>query len=120
MKGDHGRFEALAGAVVLGEATAAERAAFDVHASTCATCAEDLARAPLARAAIERAGAAETWRPSIGSLVLGRIRDGRRSRFRTTIGALGWAVAVSIVFNVALASGIASRFSPLGSGGDVT
>jgi len=107
---DHDAFEALAGAVMLGEATDAERARFDAHAATCDECRADVACAPVLTRAVLRARATETWRPSIANLVLDRIRGTRKSRFRFTVGALGWAVAISIVFNLALASGLSMRF----------
>jgi hypothetical protein len=107
---DHDAFEALAGAVMLGEATEAERARFDAHAATCDACRDDVACAPVFVRAVAQARRTETWRPSIANLVLDRIRGTRKSRFRFTVGALGWAVAISIVFNLALASGLSMRF----------
>jgi hypothetical protein len=106
---DHDAFEVLAGAVMLGEATEAERARFDTHAATCDACRADVACAPVLVRAVTRARARETWRPSIANLVLDRIAGTRKSRFRFTVGALGWAVAISIVFNLALASGLSMR-----------
>ncbi len=107
---NHDRFEALAGAVMLGEASDAERAAFAAHVPACAECRADAAAAPVLVRAIEAARDAETWRPRVDRAVLGRIRDSRSSRFRVTIGALGWAIALSIVLNVALASGLSGHF----------
>jgi hypothetical protein len=107
---DHDAFEALAGAVMLGEATEAEREHFDAHAATCDECRADVACAPVFARAVTQARRTETWRPSIANLVLDRIRGTRKSRFRFTVGALGWAVAISIVFNLALASGLSMRF----------
>ncbi len=110
MNRDHDAFEALAGAVMLGEATEAERARFDAHAATCEECRSDVACAPVLVRAVTQARRTETWRPSIANLVLDRIRGTRKSRFRFTVGVLGWAVAISIVFNLALASGLSMRF----------
>jgi hypothetical protein len=110
VKRDHVAFEALAGAVMLGEATAAERARFDAHAATCDECRADVACAPVFARAVTQARHTETWRPSIASLVLDRIRGSQKSRVRLTVGTLGWAVAISIVFNLALASGLSMRF----------
>jgi hypothetical protein len=107
---DHDAFEAVAGAVMLGEATEAERARFDAHAATCDECRADVACAPVLVRSVTQARRTETWRPSIANLVLDRIRGTRKSRFRFTVGALGWAVAISIVFNLALASGLSMRF----------
>jgi hypothetical protein len=105
----HDRFDALAGAVMLGEATEAERASFAAHAGDCALCCDVADGAAGVLDAVERARAAETWRPSLDDAVGRRIRDSRKSRFRGTIGVLGWAVALSIVFNVALISGLSTR-----------
>ncbi len=106
---NHDRFEALAGAVMLGEASEAERAAFALHASDCAECRSDAAAAPGLVRAIEAAREAETWRPRVDRAVLGRIRGSRSSRFRVTLGAFGGAIALSILLNAALASGLSGR-----------
>jgi hypothetical protein len=105
----HDRFEILAGAVMLGEANDAERAAFDAHVSACESCRLDAACAPVVLRSVEAAKAAETWRPSVGSAVVGRIRESRTSRFGKTVGVLGWAVALSIVLNVAFVSGLSTH-----------
>jgi hypothetical protein len=107
---NHDRFDALLAAVVLGEASHAERADFADHAVACEACRAEADAAPTVLNAIVDARDAETWRPAIDRAVLGRIRDSRSSRFRVTIGALGWAVALSIVLNLAFASGLSARF----------
>jgi hypothetical protein len=106
---DHARFEALAGAVMLGEATDAERERFAEHAACCAACRDDAEAMPAFRRTVERARDAETWRPSVDDAVGRRIRASQRSRFGVTIGALGWAVALSIVLNVAFVSGLSGH-----------
>jgi hypothetical protein len=106
---EHDRYEALAGAVYLGEASDAERGAFARHAAVCDACRLDLEAAPPLRAAIAGARDAETWRPSVDDAVARRIREARSSRFGITVGALGWAVALSIVLNVAVVSGLSGR-----------
>ncbi len=106
---DHARFEALAGAVMLGEATETERERFAEHATSCAACRDDAEAMPLFRRTLARARDAETWRPSVDDAVGRRIRASQRSRFRVTIGALGWGVALSIVINVAFISGLSGH-----------
>lgn len=108
----HDRFEALAGAVVLGEASEAESAAFSAHAEGCAACRADVAGGAVVTAIVARERAAERWRPSIESAVLERIAKSRQKKHRRTVGAFGWAIAFSIVVNVAFASGITSGLAP--------
>lgn len=110
----HDAFEALSGAVILGEATTAERALFDEHALACAACREDVSFASQTTRSIEAARDAEVWRPSVATPVLERIARTRGRRRERTIGAFGWAIALSLVVNVAIASGITSgSFSAL-------
>jgi hypothetical protein len=104
----HDRFEVLAGAVILGEASDVERAQFAAHAASCPRCGPAGADAGV-HAAIARAREAETWRPAIGDPVARRIRESGSSRFRSTVGALGAAVALSLALNVGFASGLSSR-----------
>jgi hypothetical protein len=105
----HDRFEVLAGAIALGEATPAERAAFEAHAAGCAPCRADAASVEGFAEAFEAGRSAETWRPSVAPAVERRIREKRRSRMRFTAGALGWCVAVSIAVDGLFASGFAGR-----------
>lgn len=70
--------------------------------------------------AIEIARDAEIWRPSIASPVLERIARTRGRRRERTIGAFGWAIALSLVTNVAFASGITNgSFAAFRHTGDV-
>jgi len=107
----HDRFEALAGAIALGEATPAEREVFDAHAVSCAPCRADAAAAGSLARVFEDERAAELWRPSIGAAVERRIRETRRSRLRLSIAALGWCFALSLAVDVAFAGGFAGRFA---------
>jgi hypothetical protein len=105
----HDRYEALAGAIALGEATPAERAAFDAHAAGCAPCRADLAAAETLAGTFEAARSAECWRPAIGTAIERRIRETRRSRMRLSVGALTWCVALSLAVDLAFAGGFTSR-----------
>ncbi len=110
MKG-HDRFESLAGALALGEATDDERAAFAAHAANCALCRQDLdlaaSSSPLA--SLGAARDAETWRPTVDRALVARIRDQSAKRWRFTVGALGWGAALSIAINVAFVSGLTAE-----------
>jgi len=99
----HDRYDALAGAMMLGEATPAERAEFDAHVASCAACRLDVGAGLETVAAIARSRDEETWRPSVS--VMATIRERSQRRFRWTLGAFGWAVGVSLVLNVALVGG---------------
>ena len=107
----HDAFEALAGALALDEATPEERAAFAAHAAGCANCRADAADAETVARALAAARDEERWRASLDHLVVGRIRDARARRSTVTLGALGWAVAASIVLNVAVATGFTGRLA---------
>jgi hypothetical protein len=102
----HDRFESLAGAVALGEATPHERALFDEHAAGCAPCRDDAAFGAHIVAQISEARETETWRPS--QPIVDRLRAKHGARARRTVGVLGWAVAASLVVNVVFAGGIGS------------
>ncbi len=106
---DHDCFEALAGAVMLGEASEAERESFAAHERECAGCGLDVGYAAAKTAAVERARDGETWRPSVTTALLERIADSRGRRERRTIGAFGWAIALSIAINAAFATGMSGR-----------
>lgn len=109
MKSDHSRFDALAGALALGEATAEERELFEAHALECATCREQGAEELSGiREFIVAAQEEETWRPSLGAALMARIRDERLRRSRLTLHALGWSVALSLALDAAFVSGITS------------
>jgi hypothetical protein len=103
----HARFEGLEGAILLGEASAEERAEFAEHARHCALC-----NGAASAATMTYVGAArdtETWRPSVERPILARIRDERMRRSRFAVGVLGWAAACSIAVNVAFVTGLAGK-----------
>ncbi len=105
---EHGGFEALAGALALGEATRDERARFEAHASECAICCDDVPALTRLREVVGAARDGESWRPAIGSRLMSRIRDERLRRSRLTLRALGWSVAFSIALDAAFVSGVTS------------
>ena len=109
LRSAHDRFEALAGAVALGEATPAERAELQLHATGCTSCREDSALAANFATTVDAARSAEAWRPDIGESVFARIRSSRANRFRVTVAALGWVVALSIVLDVTFTTGAGLR-----------
>jgi putative zinc finger protein len=106
----HDRYEALAGALLLDEATAGERAEFAAHAEGCARCRADAVSlgVPL-REFVEAASEHETWRPSLAGDVRARIAESRQKRVRFAVGTLGYAVAASLVINIAFVTGFAGR-----------
>jgi len=109
LRNAHDRFEVLIGALALGEATPAEQAELERHAAVCASCREDSALAPRLLSVVEGARSAEMWRPASDDRILARIHNSRANRFRVTVAALGWVVALSIVFDVAFTTGIGPR-----------
>ena len=108
MTRSHARYESLAGAIALGEATQTEREEFAQHADGCALCSGFPAERELLRT-VETAREGETWRPSVDRIILERIHDTQKQRSRFTVGALGWAAAISIAVNVAFVTGFAGR-----------
>ncbi len=108
MSRDHAAFEALAGAVALGEASAAESSAFALHAAGCTFCAADLrGDSPFER--LRQARDAETWRPQLEGALLARVREARSKTVRRTFSVLGYAAGLSIVLNIAVATGFTDR-----------
>jgi len=105
---EHDGFEALAGALALGEATQDERARFEAHASECAMCRDDVPALTRVGEIVSAARNGESWRPAIGSQLMARIRDERLRSSRLTLRALGWSVAVSIALDAAFVSGVTS------------
>lgn len=85
--------------------------AFDAHAAECAECGSDALGAREMFSAIAAARDDESWRPALDNLIAGRIRDSRARRSTFTVRALGWAVAASIVINVAFASGFTAHLA---------
>jgi hypothetical protein len=104
----HARFESLEGAILLGEASDAEREEYTEHARTCSLCCGEPATGELLQT-VAAARDGESWRPSIDRPVLARIREERTQRSRFAVGLLGWAAACSIAINVAFVTGFAGR-----------
>ncbi len=105
----HARFETLAGALLLSEATSDERAEFEAHARGCGQCRDGPSVDLPLRGLMESAGARETWQPSLAGDVYRRIAESRRRCWRAGLGTLGYAVAASLVLNVAFVTGFAGR-----------
>jgi Putative zinc-finger len=105
----HDRFDALAGALALGEASDAERAEFGAHARTCAACANDAAELPATFALVREARASERWDPHGSGELDARTRERRERSSRRTLTTLGYAVAASVVVNLAFVSGFGAR-----------
>jgi hypothetical protein len=104
LRGRHSAYEALAGAIALGEASDAERAAFSAR---CADDADALRTDVVTVVAVARE--LETWRPQVRDGVVRRIdADRGRSTGRTTT-LLTAAIALSLVINAAFATGFAQR-----------
>jgi hypothetical protein len=104
----HARFESLYGAIVLDEATQAERDEYARHAADCALCDDETTSGALL-AAIAAERDTETWRPSVDRRVVTRIREMHSKHSRFTVGLLGWAAAASIAVNVFFVTGFAGR-----------
>jgi hypothetical protein len=105
----HDRFEALAGALALGEATPAERAQFADHARICALCAEDAEALPATLAFVDAARRSERWQPSLSGELDERLRSRRETRSRRTFATLGLGIVASLALNVLFVSGVAGR-----------
>lgn len=105
----HERFEALAVAHALGEASAAERAEFAAHARGCRTCADDAAGALAMANLIAGARDEERWQPQLDGALETRLAGRRVQRSQQTFAVLGYAVAASFVLNIAFVGGFAGR-----------
>lgn len=105
----HARYEALAGALLLGEATDSERAEYAAHAAQCAACPGLLECDTTVTAHLARARDAETWRPALAEGLLARIRERHARRWRFAVGAVSYGAAFVVVLNVAVVSGFTDR-----------
>ncbi len=114
----HDRFESLAGAMWLGEATDAERDEFVTHARRCPVCATDLAemsdgdggaQRPAPLAIVRSARDDESWRPDIATGFVARVRARREGRAKLIFGALGGATVLSLAANFVVVTGLGSR-----------
>ena len=106
---DHERYEALAAAHALGEATPAERSEFALHARACAACAEDAAAGAKVLALLSASRDEERWQPQVDGEIEARLAGHRARRSQRTFAALGYAVAASLVLNVPFVGGFAGR-----------
>ncbi len=106
--GAHARYEALAGALALGEADAAERAEFVAHAVDCAQCRADWSLGSV-RDLIEGASSSEVWRPSVASGVRQLLAEAGSRRGRRVVTTFGYAIAASLALNVLFVTGFAGR-----------
>ena len=103
------RFESLAGAIALGEATDEERSEYRRHIATCGECLQSLGgEREIERVAATVASAREdeVWAPEIRDVVLARAK--RRSHaLRFGLSFLGVALCASFGIHALLASGFA-------------
>jgi len=107
--GGHRHFEALAAALALGEASEAERAEFAAHARSCAVCAADAAHGSALVGRLAAARDDERWQPHLDGDIGARLSVHRTQRSKQTFAVLGYAVAASLVVNVAFVGGFAGR-----------
>lgn len=105
----HDRFEVLAGALVLNEASPAERAEFALHAAACTVCSGAYADAADAASLLQTAHEAETWRPHLRDAVLERIERRRGWRVRFTFNSLAIAAGLVFVLHVGFVTGLGAR-----------
>jgi hypothetical protein len=105
----HQRYEALAAAHALGEATEAERAEFASHALSCQACAEDAKAGAALVARLAGARDEERWQPQVDGALEARLAIRRAKRSNQTFTVLGYAVAASLVINIAFVGGFAGR-----------
>ena len=104
MSRTHERFEALAGAIALGEADESQRAEYAAHAATCPQCDARIAeRGKAIGALFERAAGSETWRPFVRDEVVARIERRRTSAVRRVATFLGAGVVATVGLNLVLA-----------------
>jgi len=106
----HDAFDALAGAVLLGEATPDEIERYRAHATGCERCEPDLGGVRAAVAgALARAGEDETWRPQVRAGVGRAIERHRWAAQRRTANLLFAAIVASIALNAAVGTGLGGR-----------
>lgn len=104
----HDRFEIIAGAIALGEATDEQRRAYREHLTSCKRCLDDLGgELEISRTAQHVAAArdAETWQPELRDAVVGRIYKRSRS-WQYGFGVLSVGLAVSIGVHALLVASV--------------
>ena len=109
MRDRHERYDALAGAIALGEATADERRGFAEHARGCTICAGDGAGFDAIRAALANAREDETWRPARRDAIFEQIRVRAARRSHLTFRTFAWAIGGSLAIEFAVASGFVAH-----------
>ena len=107
----HDRFEKIAGAIALGEATDDERREYREHIAACSSCLQALGgEREIERvvSTVSSARESEVWEPDIRNVVASRMQ--RRSRsLRFGFGVTGVALALSLGLHAV----VASRTAPL-------
>lgn len=104
MKHTHEKFEALGGAIALGEADEAQRAEYAAHAARCPLCDAQIGERGRAVASLfDRAAASETWRPFVRDEVVARIERRRTGSVRSVATLLGAGVVATVGLNLVLA-----------------
>jgi hypothetical protein len=102
----HAVYEALAGAILLREASTAECAEYARHAATCPQCDADIDQTrTLVHSALTASQHGETWRPDVRDGVGARIERRSASWDGFVRSALTLAVAGTLALNVALLVG---------------
>ena len=100
----HARYEALAGAIALGEASIEERRTYAAHAAACPRCDGDIDDTrTLVGCAIAGASHSERWQPFLRDDIARRINSGRAQSTRRTAFVLCCAVFATLALNVGLA-----------------
>lgn len=112
MRDAHVRFEIVAGAIALGEATPAEHAAFAEHYAACARCRATVgsdADLLAVRNIVVNAREGETWTPDLSAPVRVRMYADRHRKVKLAFGGFGVAVAASLALHFAIGSGFFAR-----------
>jgi len=105
----HARYEALAGALALGEASETESVEYAAHALICPECAADRASFPALATRLAESRDAEQWRPSVSDALARRMQERRERGMRRALGAFGYVIALSAALNFVFVGGFAGR-----------
>ncbi|MBV9104199.1 MAG: hypothetical protein JO060_11470 [Candidatus Eremiobacteraeota bacterium] len=113
MSSNHARFEAVAGAIALGEASPSEHAIFSAHAQNCSRCAGLERAGPSVASFVHTALHEETWRPFVREAVIAGIESLHLASGRRTALWICTAVCVTLFLNLVLAAhvGLPSKAS---------